>query len=170
MCLDRRFLQMAGVLILVALTLSVSHRLWARQIIIDDIEITEESGCSEILVTFSFPIRYIKHFPYELGDDLRIKIQPIVSTNTIFPDHGRVTATGSEERDALLTREPVLPPPNELAGLTKLVYEGDLPDGPFLTLFFDKVVAYEVGQGDDYRSLVIVVTAPDNPETCHIQQ
>jgi len=153
---DKRFLQMAGVLFFLVITLSLSHRLWARQIIIDDIEITEESGCSEILVTFSFPVRYIKHFPYELGDDLRITIRPIV--------------TGSEERDAIFSREPVVPPPNELAGLTKLVYEGDLPDGPFLTLFFDQVVAYQVGQGDDYRSLIIVVTAPDNPETCHIKQ
>ncbi|MFQ5586680.1 MAG: hypothetical protein ACE5GF_07660 [Thermodesulfobacteriota bacterium] len=170
MLIDKRLAQIAAVMVLMGVVLFASRRLWAHQIIIDDIRITEESGCSEILVIFSIPVRYVKHFPYEFGDDLRIKIQPIASTNPIFPDRGKVTATGQEERDALFTREPVLPPPNELAGLTKVVYEGDVPDGPFLTLFFERTVAYQIGQGDDYRSLVIMVTAPETPAPCRIPQ
>ncbi len=153
---DRKGIVIATLILLSALLLFGSHRLLATQVIIDDIQITEDSGCSEILIWFNFPVRYVKHFPYEFGDDLRIKIQPIV--------------TGPEERDALFTREPVIPPPNELAGLSKVLYEGDVPDGPFLTLFFDETVAFQVGQGADFRSLVIMVTAPDNPEPCRISQ
>ena len=154
--MDRRSKQITGVVVFIGLLLFATHRLLATQVIIDDIQITEESGCSEILIWFNFPVRYVKHFPYEFGDDLRIKIRPI--------------AIGPEEREALFTREPILPPPNELAGLTKVVYEGDVTGGPFLTLFFDEMVAFQVGQGADFRSLVIMVTAPDNPEPCRISQ
>jgi len=145
-----------SLLLISALLLFGSQRLWARQVIIDDLQITEDEGCSEILISFNFPVRYVKHFPYEFGDDLRIRIQPIVA--------------GPEEQEALFTREPLIPPPNELAGLTKLVYEGDVTDGPFITLFFEDTVAFQVGQGGDFRSIVIMVTGPDTTEPCHINR
>ena len=126
--------------------------LQARRLIVDTVEITEAPDCSEVRVSFNFPIRYVKHFPFSTGDDLRIQFEPIT--------------TSTAEQEALFARETVLAPPNDIVGLTEVVYEGDIGGGPFLTLFFRRPVRFAVEHGADFRSVVVVVAGPESTDGC----
>ena len=39
----------------------------------------------------------------------------------------------------------------------EVLYEGDIDGGPYLTLFFSRLVTYEVVPGTDYRHLTVIV-------------
>jgi len=149
---------MRSLILVIALVLSTGGLLLfaspspATHLIMADVDIVEEEDCALVTVQFSFPVRYTNHFPYSEGDDLRIQLEPVV--------------TSPADREVLFTRETVLPPPNEIAALTEVIYEGNIQGGPFLTLFFKRTVAFEVEQGSDYRSLVIAVTDPDRAGAC----
>jgi hypothetical protein len=132
--------------------LVLSSALRATQVIVNDVEIKEEGKCAVIRVEFSFPVRYVKHFPYESGDDLRIQIEPI--------------AVSQGDKEALFTRESVRPPPNDIASLLEVVYEGNIEGGPFLTLSFRRPVVFKVEQGTDFRSIIIGVHGPEALEPC----
>jgi len=120
--------------------------------ILDDVRITERDGCAVIRVGFNIPVRYVKHFPYESGDDLRIQLEAI----SISPG----------EREALFRNEYHRPPPDDTSGLEEVLYEGNVEGGPFLSLFFRTPVVFKVEQGSDFRSLVVVVTGPEAKEPC----
>ena len=124
----------------------------AGRVVVDDLEVVQDRGCSTITVTFNFPVQYIKHFPYESGEDLRIQLDPIV--------------TGTEEGNALYTRETVQLPPNGTGALVDVAYEGHVDGGPYLTLFFQTPVKFNVAQGKDFRSLVVAVSVIDANSPC----
>lgn len=133
-------------LVLAAGALMAGHR------IIDDIEIEETPACAEVKIVFSFPVRYVKHFPYDSGTDLRIQLEPI-----------RISEL---DKESLYTRETLQPPPNDIAQLEEVVFEGDIEGGPFLTLYFRMPVEYKVGQGADFRSLNVTVKGPEAAQAC----
>ena len=143
---------------LAILLLLPSQRLCARPPILtlNNVTITQKGEYVVVRVEFNFPLRYVKHFPYESGDDLRIQFEPI-----------RLAVRPGEEA-ALFTRRSVRPPPNNIASLLEVVYEGNVEGGPFLTLFFVRPVVFTVEQGTDFRSLIIVVHGPEAPE--HVPQ
>lgn len=123
-----------------------------RDRILDDVQITEDTGCAVIQVGFNFPVRYVKHFPYEFGDELRIQLEAIVISPV--------------DEEALFTRESVKPPSHNFAKLVEIVYEGDIVGGPFLTLLFRYPVAFKVKQGANFRSMIIAVPGPEASEPC----
>lgn len=129
--------------------------LQAREQILDKVRIDEKGECAMIQVEFGFPVRYVNHFPSESGDDLRIQFEPI-------------TISQGDE-DAVFTRESHRPPPNEIASLLEVVYEGHIEGGPFLTLFFRTNVKFRVEQGVDFRSLIIFVQGHDASEPCTLR-
>ena len=94
-------------------------------------------------VKLTFPFRYQSHFPQETGDELRIRITPV-----------RVPAS---DLDAVFRREGLVPPDADIAAIDEVIYEGDTGGGPYLTVRFTHPVRYEVIQGNDYRSLSIVI-------------
>jgi tetratricopeptide (TPR) repeat protein len=109
----------------------------------DDVTITEKGPCATIRVGFSFPVRYVKHFPPVSGAELRIQFEPI--------------AVSPADRKLLFTRRSVRVPRSEIASLVEVVYEGDVAGGPFLTLVFSRPRRFTAEQGGDFRSLVIIV-------------
>lgn len=123
---------------------------------LSDVTISEEDGCAVIQVKFNFPLRYVKHFPYESGDDLRIQFDPIP------------IAVPPGERSALFTRESVRAPRNDIASLIEVIYEGNVQGGPFLTLYFRRPVVFRVEQGADFRSLNIMVLGSETSECSQI--
>lgn len=129
---------------------SVAQR--ASGSILSEVRIGEAQGCATISVGFNFPIRYVRHFPYRAGDEVRIQLEPI--------------AIGQVDRDALFERETVRPWRREATALLEVVYEGDIPGGPYLTLFFDRQVAFTVAQGSDFRSLIVTVSDPGASAPC----
>jgi hypothetical protein len=121
----------------------------ATNLIVDDIEIVETEGCAIVNIRFNFPVRYMRHFPYNSGEDLRIQLESIVSS--------------AEESAALRTRERVALAPGEAASLSEVLFEGNIDGGPFLSLFFTRPVGFKVKQGSDFRSLVISVSDDGGP-------
>jgi hypothetical protein len=97
-------------------------------------------------------VRYDRHFPYDSGQELRIKITPF--------DVSRDNA------EALFKRETLVPFDHEYLPLNEVVYEGDIEGGPYLTLFFSRCVDFWVEQGRDSRSIVVYVdeAVPETPE------
>jgi len=120
--------------------------------ILSSVEVSEEPGCAVVKVNLNFPARYISHFPAEIGDELRIKLQPIEISR--------------DDRRGLLRRESLRAPDSELAAISEIVYEGGDLTGPTLTLFFRHPVAFKVGKGTDSRSLVIAISGTTPSDYC----
>jgi hypothetical protein len=118
-----------------------------RDRILGDLVVSKHDGGGEIQVGFTFPVRYVKHFPYESGDELRVQVEPI--------------AISRSDKDALFKRESIKPPRNGIPDLLEVIYEGDVVEGPFVTLVFRRPVAFKVEQGADFRSLTITVRVPE---------
>lgn len=120
--------------------------------VLQNADVIERDGCSIIRVEFNFPVQYISHFPPDAGDELIIQFRPIV--------------TNTEQRESLLVREAARPPGNNDLGILSIVYDGELSSGPVLTVEFRRPLSFSVGQGSDYRSLLIAVPGPDRTSPC----
>lgn len=114
-----------------------------RDRILNEVLVSQEEETVRIQVFFTDVFRYVTHFPHETGDQLRIRIEPV--------------AVSISDRSAVFQREAVRPPGRDDAKLIEVLYEGDIPGGPFLTLFFTSPVNYEVVPGADFRSITVVV-------------
>lgn len=123
-----------------------------RDRILASAHLFEDAGCAVVRVNLNLPIRYLSHFPPAYGDELRIRLRPIV--------------VSSEDRALLLRRESVRAPESDRAAIAKIVYEGDDISGPVLTFIFRHPVAFKVGQGSDFRSLVVAISGETPSDTC----
>lgn len=110
--------------------------------ILDDITITEESEYTILQVGFALPMRYVRHFPYPWGEELRIQLAAL--------------STGPADNELIFNREAVHDLRADAVPILEIVYEGHIIGGPYLTIRFDRPMEYLVGQGADFRSLVIV--------------
>ena len=119
----------------------------ARGRIISDISVTERADKTEFSIHFTFPIRYVKHFPNEFGDTIEIQLKEVL--------------VNIDDADLLKERESIRLPDASYIPLLDISYEGDLPGGPYLTVRFLKPVAYKVHQGADFRSLLVTVNNND---------
>ncbi len=114
-----------------------------RDRLMGDVEIRTGTDYSVIEVAFTFPVRYVRHFPLGVSKETRIQLEPI--------------AINPQDLDALSNRESMSPRADNPAHATEVLYEGDVAGGPYLTVLFDQPVRYEVKQGDDYRSILVLV-------------
>lgn len=134
---------------LAILCLSVMSTAWllhaqpASGRIISDVSISAIADGSELHIAFTFPVRYLSHFPRDYGDTVQISLQPV--------------AVSAVDQDFLPQRESFNLPETGSVPLLDVTYEGDLPGGPYLTLRFTEAVAFSVRQGSDFRSLTVNV-------------
>ena len=115
----------------------------ARDRIIESALINVDDGHVLLKVRLTFPFRYLSHFPQETGSELRIRIVPV-----------RVP---SSDVGAVFKNEGLVPPDADIAAVDQVLYEGDAPDGPSLTIRFTRPVRYQVIPGSDYRSMNIII-------------
>jgi len=115
----------------------------ARGRIIANVVVTEQMDRTELGVEFTFPVRYMRHFPEDYGDTIEIQLKPVVVSEI--------------DADLLQYRESIRLPETGAVPLLDISYEGDLPGGPYLTVRFHAPVAFAVKQGTDFRSLTITV-------------
>ncbi len=135
----------------VALTLSaMPHAQPTGGRVLSDITVAGSGACKTARIVFSFPIRYINHFPQTQGGEVRIQLKPV--------------AVGALEVQDALERE-AFSPLDEMKLLNEVIYEGDMAGGPYLSLQFNKTVRFKVAQGTDFRSIDVSFHAPGNPET-----
>ncbi len=127
--------------LLLASTLIVSQPV--RDRILEDIVVTSAEDEARVNIFFSDVFQYVTHFPVESSDELRIRLEPVkVATSSLT---------------AVFQREAIRPLDAADAQLEEVLYEGDIPGGPYLTLFFSNPVNYEVIPGTDFRSMTILV-------------
>ena len=143
--LHRRSTLVAGLLgafgLLLVPTLLFSQPV--RDRILQDVVVTPGEDAAQVTVLFSDVFRYVTHFPHESSDELRIRLEPVRVAMSDFT--------------AVFQREAVRPLDAADADLEEVLYEGDIPGGPYLTLFFARPVTYEVKPGADFRSLTVLV-------------
>lgn len=139
----KKILALAGLVVLLAAALwgSTLYSQPVRDRILDDIEVQHARDGTVIRIGMTITVRYIRHYPYESGNELRIKVLPF--------------DVRTSDREALHKRESLVPFNDDPPELREVVYEGDVDGGPFLTLLFDHEVHYEVEQGRDSRSIVV---------------
>jgi hypothetical protein len=112
----------------------------------------QQEGCGYLQVRFSVPVSYRSHFPVEAGDEVRIRVDP----RALTPD----------DEAASLSREAVRPPYDPDLPVVNVSYEGDSLEGPVLIIEFRRPLSYSVGQGADYRSVLVGVPGPERDTPC----
>jgi len=116
--------------------------------VLQDVEIKDRC----IVVGFSFPVQYLRHFPRSTGNEVRIFIRP--------------RAVGRIDGDALAGREAMRPPGRQAVHLSEAIYDGDALGGPSVLLLFDRPVTFQVGIGTDFRSIVVFVGENGSDAAC----
>lgn len=110
--------------------------------VLNDANVAEGDQCSVIRINFNFPVRYISHFPNQQGEEIQIRVRPIER---------------SMEPDFATRRESLRLPPSDLTPVSDVVFEGARPEGPTLDVLLSSKKFFRVGQGADFRSLVIAL-------------
>ena len=80
--------------------------------IISDVSINGIADGSELRIEFTFPVRYISHFPRDYGDTLQISLQPVVVSTV--------------DQSFLRQRESFNLPETGSIPLLDVTYEGDI--------------------------------------------
>lgn len=135
----------AAVLLLIAALLEVSALMAqpARGRIISNVTVSEQADRTVLAVEFTFPVRYVRHFPEDYGETVEIQLKEVM--------------VSAIDADLLQRRESYPLQDIDNVPLLDISYEGDLPGGPYLTVRFYKPVAFTVRQGSDFRSLAVTV-------------
>jgi tetratricopeptide (TPR) repeat protein len=121
---------------------SVSAEPVSDQVLADH-QVVTKAGCILIKINLNIRIRYTSHFPLARGDEVRIKLQPI--------DPAQAAAE-------LTTRgESLRPPEAQAAPIKSIEFEVGRADGPTLTIRFLRPVAFQVGPGADFASIVVAI-------------
>ncbi len=93
------------------------------------------------IIHMHYPVRYISHFPHEPSEEFRIRIK-----------HIQIAPIDKHSKDL---RESTSPEKHDL--LDEVIYEGDFSGGPYLTLEYHEAVRSEVIQGNDYRTIKVLI-------------
>lgn len=120
-----------------------------RNRILRSLTVQERSDGHLVQVNFDNPIRYLRHSPRSRGRELEVQLQHL--------------ALSPAELVPATLRESLRPPPDSGAPLESVEYDGTAPGEPVLDIRFTKSVEFEVHQGEDLRSLSIVILEPSRP-------
>ncbi len=138
-----------------------SGRLSAPQnLILQGIQITDNSDNFVIEIELGQSLHYMRHFPFASGSSLQIQLQPPTGSARPSEASQRPTAQRPAELAAIASarRERLDPPRNQALPLTDIIYEGDAAGGPYLTLRFKNNVEFSVVEGEHGRSMIITIT------------
>jgi len=134
------------------LLLGYALPLVSRAQLIDDIEARTVQGVAEIRLQFTVPVRYIKHFPEERGEMIKLYLQTV----------------GLEDREEIYPREFVHTPPIPLGSPFHVVYTTArtcfaIQDPLCLDIQFSKPVRFRIRPGNDGRSILLTVLPDSEP-------
>ncbi|MDH5410087.1 MAG: hypothetical protein OEY16_01760 [Alphaproteobacteria bacterium] len=132
--------------------LALSVQFVEARAMLEDVTVAADQGCTVVRVGFDEPILYQRHFPYESGIELLVFVRPV--------------SIGPAELAAGLPWEILSIPPEEDPVLLSVVFQGDAPGGPYLSVRFTRRVAFKVQQGRDYRSIVISISDSEMGAPC----
>ncbi len=138
-----------------------SGRLSAPQnLILQGIQITDNSDNFVIEIELGQALHYMRHFPFASGSSLQIQLQPPAGNIRPIESSHAAASRPAEQVSAAqppTPRERLDPPRNQALPLTDIIYEGDAAGGPYLTLRFRNNVEFNVTEGAHGRSMIITV-------------
>lgn len=114
-----------------------------RTRILDRIEVNETPSAWQVRVRFTNPVRYLRHSPQFIGREVNIQLDNV--------------AVPSIDLEPSFGREALTPPPGSSAPVVEVVYDGETAGGPSLDVRFTRSAKFSVQQGEDFRSLIVVV-------------
>lgn len=120
--------------------------------LIDDIEVHTVQGVAEIRLQFTVPVRYIKHFPAERGELIKLYLQTV----------------GLEDNEEINAREYAHTPPIPLAPPFHVIYTTArtclaVQDPLCLDIRFSQPVRFRIRPGNDGRSILLTVLPDSEP-------
>lgn len=120
--------------------------------VLEDIETRAEQGVGEIRLVFSVPIRYLKHFPAEHGELLKVYLQ------TVSPERPTSEAMRGYKRSPAM---PLVPSYSVTYTTARNCYAALEP--LCLDIQFSQPVHYRLRPGEDGHSLLIhILPKSDN--------
>lgn len=119
--------------------------------LIDDIEAHTVQGVAEIRLQFTVPIRYIKHFPADRGELIKLYLQTV----------------GLEDVEEIYPREYARTPAIPLAPPFHVVYTTArtcfaVQDPLCLDIQFSQPVRFRIRPGNDGRSILLTILPDDD--------
>jgi len=114
--------------------------------VLNDIEVSTDQGVVEYRLQFSVPIQYIKHFPQDQGELIKLYLQALR-----LDDADRVDRM-------VYKRTPILadsPPFNLIYSTTRGCFA--VLDPICLDIQFNQPVRFKIRQGEDGRSIILIV-------------
>ena len=120
--------------------------------LIDDIEVHTVQGVAEIRLQFTVPVRYIKHFPAERGELIKLYLQTV----------------GLEDSEEIFPREYAHTPPIPLASPFHVIYTTArtcfaVQDPLCLDIQFSQPVRFRIRPGNDGRSILLTILPDSEP-------
>ncbi len=116
--------------------------------LLDDIEVRSDQGVVEIRLQFTAPVRYIKHFPAERGELIKLYLQVL-------------SLDGTEEMPLQEYKRtpsiPLVPPFTVMYSTVRSCLS--VRDPLCLDIQFSKPVRFNIRQGADGRSILLHVLA-----------
>jgi len=110
--------------------------------IVDDVLTSSDSKGYEIEVKFSVPLRLQSHSPQKSGKTLEIQLRP-ESFSSSEPEYKNLNWDKSYS-----------------VPLQEIIFDGQVVEAPSLVLRFSRKVKYKVRNSADFRSIYIIVEAP----------
>ena len=124
----------------------------ADPVYLDDIETRSDQGMAEVRLKFSAPVRYIKHFPADRGEIIKLYLQVL-------------TLEGVEERGPFVYQRtpsvPLIPPFTVMYSTVRSCLAERNP--LCLDITFNKPVRFRIRQGEDGRSILLYVLPDTEP-------
>lgn len=146
---NRRSSGFAGITVLAVLALATP----VRAQFIDDIEVRTHEGVAEIRLLFSVPVRYIKHFPPERGEIIKLYLQTLGL-------EGQTEVQIEEYK-----RTPTIPLVPRFTVMYSTVRNCFAVSDPLcLDIQFNRSVRYRLAPGTDGRSIVLTVLPENDPQ------
>lgn len=120
--------------------------------LLDDVEVRSDQGVAEIRLQFTVPVRYIKHFPAERGEIVKLYLQ-VLSLEGVDE---------AELQEFKRTPSIALVPPFTVVYSTVRNCHA-VRDPLCLDIQFNKPVRFSVHQGEDGRSILLHVLPDTDP-------
>ncbi len=140
----KRKIRVVGLMIcIMGLHCSIAFAETIRDHVLGDLKISQSEQNVIVKISFNFPVRYLRHYPLDYGREVNIQLEPII--------------TNPGDKIGLMHRESLPAPPGNPAGLVQVQYEGNDLFKPTIRVVLNKASKYQVKQGDDFRSIVILL-------------
>ena len=107
------------------------------------IEVGPGPGPRRVKISFSVPIRYLRHAPRSRGDSINVQFAPLELT--------------ADDAPAFFRREYLQIPRDFPVPIEEILYEGVVAGRPLLDVRLKRSMSFEVQQGRDLRSIEIIL-------------